>query len=193
MQRGLGVAVVGGALALANVAGCDDERRPPRLPSAPLSEESGAVVDATALATSARFTAFVFFSSHCHCLDAHDARLRELDALYAPRGVAFVMVDSEAGGEAARDAAEARRRGYRFPIVVDRGAVFADAMGAAYATYTVVVDPTGRVRYRGGIDSDRIHLHDDATFYLRDAFDDLLAGNDVRRPEGKALGCALEK
>ena len=34
---------------------------------------------------------------------------------------------------------EARRRGYPFPILVDRGALLADAVGADYATYSVVV------------------------------------------------------
>jgi hypothetical protein len=57
----------------------------------------------------------------------------------------------------------------------------------------VVLDGEGRVRYRGGIDSDRTHLHEDATPFLRLALDDLLAGRPPRVAEGKTLGCSLQK
>jgi hypothetical protein len=153
----------------------------------------GETVDAAAWVREERLTVFVFYAAHCACLDAHDARLRALDQAYAPRGVRFVMVDSEAGGDVDRDAAEARRRGYRFAMAVDAGGVLADALGARYAAYAVVADAEGRVRYRGGIDSDNIALHDGATFYLRDALDDVLSGRAVRVPEGKVLGCGIRR
>ena len=135
----------------------------------------------------------IFFSPDCHCLSVHEPRLRALFDAYHPRGVQFFMVDSEVRGSLERDASEARRRGYPFPILGDRGAKLADALGADYATYTVVVDPQARVRYRGGIDTDKSHVHDGATAYLKDALDDLLADREPRVLEGKTLGCSLEK
>lgn len=152
-----------------------------------------AAIDAAALPTHARFTVLVFYSSGCHCLEAHDARLLDLYARYHERGVAFVFVDSESGADQARDEAEVRRRDYLFPVVIDRNANMADALGAEYATYSVILDDAGRVRYHGGIDSDRTHLHDDATPYLADALDDLLAGRPVRTAANEGLGCALRK
>jgi hypothetical protein len=156
-------------------------------------DAQGPTLDARTLTSRARLTAFVFFSAHCSCMDAHDDRLRALADAYGPRGVQFVMIDSEATATPAADAAEASRRGYPFAIVVDPGAKLAGALGADYATYSVVADYAGRVRYRGGIDSDRIRLHEDAVFYLRDAIDDLLAGREPRVRIGKTLGCALVK
>ncbi len=153
----------------------------------------GSSLDARGWTARARLTVFVFFSTHCHCLDAHDGRLRTLEGADRPRGVQFVMVDSEADGSPASDAAQAKRRGYHFPIMRDRGAKLADAVGAEYATYTVVADAEGRIRYRGGIDSDNVHLHEDASLYLQNALDDLLAGHPPRVPEGRTLGCALMK
>jgi hypothetical protein len=164
---------------------------PSVVPGARLVDDSGVAIDARDIVRRAPLTAFVFFSAHCHCVDAHDARLIALFEAYRPRGVQFVMVDSEVTASASADAVEARRRGYPFPIVVDPGARLAQALGARSAAYAVLADVEGRVRYRGGIDSDRIHLHDDAAFYLRDAVDDLLAGRPPRVTEGKALGCAL--
>jgi hypothetical protein len=165
----------------------------PIVPSVALAGEGGAVRDAKALAGDAAFTVFVFFSPDCHCLAEHEGRLRDLDAAFRPRGVRFFMVDSEVRASVERDAEEARRRGYPFPILVDRGARLADAVGADYAAYTVVVDREGRLRYRGGIDSDRNHLRADAVPYLGDALGDLLDGREPRRTDAKTLGCALQK
>jgi hypothetical protein len=176
------------------LAGCATASLPAHaIPSAPLVGVDGSSLDARSWTARAPLTVFVFFSTHCHCLDVHDGRLRALEGAYRPRGVQFVMVDSEVDGSPALDAEQAKRRGYRFPIVRDRGAKLADAVGAEYATYTVVADVEGRIRYRGGIDSDKIHLHEDASRYLQDALDDLLAARPPRLSEGKTLGCALMK
>jgi peroxiredoxin len=137
-------------------------------------------------------TVLVFFAQSCPCQAAHDARLTALAANYKGRGVDVFAVDPEPGASAERDAAEARRRGYPFPILLDRQAALARRLGAEYATETFVVDRQGVVRYHGGIDSDKNTLHEDARPYLREALDDLLAGHVPRVAEGKALGCALQ-
>jgi hypothetical protein len=133
----------------------------------------------------------IFFSADCHVLRAHDERIRKLAADFAPESVQFLAVDSEVGATLEQGRAELSRRGYPFPLVVDRGGAIAQRLGAEYAGYTVIVDREGVVRYRGGLDSDRVRLRDDATWYVRDALRDLLSGRAPRRAEGKALGCAL--
>jgi peroxiredoxin len=151
------------------------------------------VRDVRQLVAEAPFTVLIFFSRTCHCLDQHDARIRALYDEYHPRGVQVVMVDPEVRATPVADAAEASRRGYPFPLLVDPGAKLADTLGAEYATYSVVVDAQGNVRYRGGFDSDKTHLREGATPYVADALDDLLAGRPPRVAETKALGCSLEK
>lgn len=163
------------------------------LPSSPLVRPDGETVNTRALVAGSPFTVMIFFSTHCHCLDQHEDRLKALHEQYGPRGVQFIMIDSEVGASPERDRAEALRRGYPFPILDDRSARLADGLHAEYATFSVVVDREGRVVYRGGIDTDKTHLRDDATPYLRDAIDDVLAGRPPRIAEGKTLGCALEK
>jgi hypothetical protein len=137
------------------------------------------------------YTVVVFFSTECHVLAVHDERIRKLAADFAPRGVRFLAVDSEVGATLDRDRAEALQRHYPFPIVIDRGGELARTLGAAYSGYTVVLDRDGTVRYQGGIDSDRVHLRDDAVHYVSDALTDLLAEKAPRVTESKALGCAL--
>jgi hypothetical protein len=112
--------------------------------------------------------------------------------MYGSRGVEFVLVDSEVGASPERDRMEALGRGYPLPILLDPGAKLARALDAEFATYTVVVDRSGTVRYRGGIDSNRNELTSDATPFLAHALDDLLAGRALRQAETKPLGCALQ-
>jgi peroxiredoxin len=162
------------------------------VPDATLVAPAEGNVAVRALVARAPFTVFFFFSDHCPCVTLHDARLRELHERYRARGVQFVAVDSEVGASPERETRAAQTHGYPFPILIDRGAALASALGAEYASYTVVVDAKGRVHYAGGIDSDKTHLRDDASFYVRDALDDLLAGREPRVAHGKTLGCALQ-
>jgi peroxiredoxin len=175
--------------ALAIVVGCAAAPAPARVPDLVLTGSDGrahALID-----SHAELTVVEFFSRHCPCQAKHDERMRGLATSYAERNVRFLAVDSEAGASASRARDEAERRGYPFPILVDASGSVARRAGATYATYTLVADRTGRILYAGGIDSDKNHLTDDATWFLRDALDDALAGRAIRRPVGKTLGCAL--
>lgn len=134
-----------------------------------------------------------FFSSTCPCQSAHDSRLKDLYAQWSHRKVAFLSVDSEANSSLSADVAEAKRRGYPFPILSDVEGKLADALGARFATYTVILDKTGAIRYRGGLDSDKSHLTENARHYVRTALSQLLAGQSPNPAEGKALGCFLKR
>jgi hypothetical protein len=182
------------ALALAAITSCARAHSPPAsAASATLIDPAGGQERALdAITGASRFTVVTFFSAHCPCQQAHDARLRALYEAYAPKGIAFVGVDSEISASPARDVAEARARSYPFPLLIDRGGALARALGAEYATYTVILDARGRTLYRGGIDTDRTHLTDTTAAYLRDALDDLLAAHPVRVPQSEALGCTLQ-
>jgi hypothetical protein len=163
----------------------------PRVPAVILPETGGASEEFPANLRDVPFTVLVFLSADCPCFRAHEPRLRALRVAYEPRGVRFLLVDSERDASVVKDARLANERRYSIPIIVDAKAVLAEALAAEYATYSVVLDSRGAVRYRGGIDSDRSHLRADASFYLRDVLDDLLSGRAPRRVEAEALGCIL--
>ena len=164
----------------------------PRVPSVRLESSGGTPEDFPANLASAPWTVLVFYSADCPCFKAHEARLRSLHDRYTPRGVRFLLVDSESGASLAPAAGSSRDPALPMPLVTDPDAVLSSGLGAEYATYSVLLDPNGEVRYRGGLDSDKSHLREDATFYLRDALDDVLAGRNPRRTEAKALGCPLQ-
>lgn len=146
-----------------------------------------------ARASHAPLTVLVFFSPDCPVQKAHDGRLRELSERYGPRGVAFAAVVSEPGSDMSTVRAEARRRGLAMPVLEDRGAAVADALGVEFSTHAVVLDHDGRAIYSGAIDSDRTHLREDAQPYLARALEEALAGKPVAKARTEPLGCPLAK
>jgi len=161
------------------------------LPALTLDATSGERYALRTAVTRARFTVFVFFSAQCPCVTAHDERLTHLAQVYGPSDVQFLLVDSEVGDALARDKAEAARRHYPFPILADPGGQLARAFAVRFATSTVVVDEQGRIRYRGGIDSEKRQVTPAGRFYLQEALTALLAGKTPELTETKPLGCYL--
>jgi hypothetical protein len=107
--------------------------------------------------------------------------------------VAFVAVDSNLGATAADDARERAARAYPFPLRADPLGVWSAALGATYATFVVVLDAEGRVRYRGGLDGDKEVLHAGAPSWVGRALGQVLAGAPVAPAETKVLGCTLRR
>jgi hypothetical protein len=163
----------------------------PRERALVLPGSDGRLYDLNAAISRNALTVFVFFSEACPCMTAHEPRLFALEKELASRGVGIVMVSSEVSASPERDARVARERRYPFVLVTDRNAVLATELGARFATHAIVVDRAFMIRYSGGIDSDKKHLHDDARPYLRDALLALLEGRKPAAPGTEPLGCAL--
>lgn len=140
----------------------------------------------------AKAVVFLFLSTECPVSHAYTPRLIALAREYAPRGVHWFGVNAnyqESVGRVLRDAEE---RGFPFPIVKDRDCRLTDRLGARMTPEAVVLDGTGRIRYRGRIDDEKdaakVRSHD-----LRAALTALLAGKPVPRAETVAFGCAIRR
>jgi hypothetical protein len=139
----------------------------------------------------AKATLFLFLSTECPVSNAYTSRIVRLAGEYPARGVRVFGVspnDHETADVVTRYAAE---RGYRFPIVKDKGGALAARLGARMTPEAVVLDSTGRVRYRGRIDDSKdttkVHSQD-----LRAALDAVLAGKPVAVARTEAFGCAIQ-
>jgi peroxiredoxin len=161
------------------------------VPALTLQGTDGGAYPLRSAITRGRWTVFVFFSARCPCQKAHDDRLRTLFEEYRSREVQFFLVDSEVGDALERGRSEVVNRNYPVPILADPNAQLAQALGATFATSSVVVDPTGKIRYRGGVDSSKREPDPSSQFYLKNALDALLAGRAPDPAETKSLGCYL--
>jgi len=154
-----------------------------------LRASGGAALDLSAQVRAHKATVVIFYAAGCPCFAAHVERLRQLAAELGPRGVDFLVVDSErrASGEPPPRTEIAPG----LPLVRDDGGALARRLGATYATESYIFDQAGRLRYHGGVDSDRKYLRTDAQPYLRQALAHLLAGDAPPFTSTKALGCVL--
>jgi peroxiredoxin len=138
-------------------------------------------------------TVYYFLSNSCPMVARYAYRVRGLVTDFAPKGVAFFGVNSNALATRDETAAVSAKREYNFPVLLDPQQQAADRWSVTQVPYCIVVDNFGRTRYRGIIDdnkaADLAKRH-----YLRDALTQLCAGTPVRLVETQSgLGCLIER
>jgi peroxiredoxin len=142
-------------------------------------------------------TVVVFTCNHCPYALAWQDRLAAVARDYADRGVRVLAVnsnDSERFPSDSYEAMQARVRedgGWPMPYLHDASQEVARAYGAQTTPDVFVVGPDGAIAYRGAPDADHGDPSLDAA-WLREALDDVLAGEPVRRPETKPVGCSIK-
>lgn len=138
----------------------------------------------------------IFSSNRCPTAKAYATRLRTLQADYGPRGVQVILLNSNDPHLYPDESLDGMRRraaedGYAFPYLVDEDQRVARTWGPTCTFHAFLLDRDRRLRYEGRVDNarlaDRVTSDD-----LRNALDDVLAGREVRIPQTRAFGCALD-
>jgi peroxiredoxin len=141
-------------------------------------------------------TVVVFTCNHCpYALAWHD-RIADAARDYARRGVHFLAINANDAERYPRDSYEAMQRrvageDWPMPYLHDASQEVARAYGAQTTPDVFVLDAEGRLRYRGAPDAD----YDDPgqrASWLRDALEDVLAGEQPARAETKPVGCSIK-
>lgn len=138
----------------------------------------------------------VFLGVDCPVGNLYASRLVELNKEYAPKGVVFLGVNSNASEGKEAIARYAKEYGITFPVLKDSGNGVADSALVERTCETLVLDGAARVRYRGAIDDQYIQgkSKDRPTHnYVRDALDDLIAGRPVKVASSPVAGCLIER
>jgi len=138
----------------------------------------------------------VFWSDTCPWTERYTPRLASLIATYTPAGIAFVLVNSNAPGEAdpATAAREtATRGGLAVPYVLDSQGLLAGAFGVRNAPHAYFFDGGGALRYSGALDdspasADRVRVP-----YLAQAMDQSVASLPIEVQQTQAIGCTIER
>jgi hypothetical protein len=142
----------------------------------------------------AKATVIAFLSFECPVSNSYSAPLAKLANEYGPKGVTFIAVNP---GEMLTPEFEKQVKDLKlgFPVLRDVDFTVADALKATTTPEVFVLDRHSVLRYRGRIDngyyarlkkSPQVTSHD-----LKDALDDLLASNTVRRPATPSVGCPI--
>jgi peroxiredoxin len=135
----------------------------------------------------------IFIATKCPYSNAYNDRMREMAAAYAKQGVLFVGINSNKTEPAAEVVAHAKEHGHVFPIMKDPGNKVADLYGAKHTPEVFIVDAAGKVRYHGRIDENYEEPAKVASPDLKNALNELLAGQPVAKAETKAFGCSIKR
>jgi peroxiredoxin len=121
----------------------------------------------------------MFLSCRCPYVAQARAPLADLHKQYGDK-VAFVGVNAnqtEKPDDIRADAAVS----FPFPILRDEGSKVADLYGAERTPEVFLIDPSGVIRYHGGVAD------------LGPALGQLVAGAPVAKAESKAFGCTIKR
>ncbi len=143
-----------------------------------------------------RAVVLIFITSECPISNAYAPEIVRLAADYQPRGVSVCLVHADPKTsipDARKHAADYSLTS--LPIVIDHGHRLAYTTGATMTPEAAVVDPAGKIVYRGRINDLFADLGvkrtAPTTRDLRDALDQLLAGKPIEHPRTPAIGCNI--
>jgi hypothetical protein len=141
-------------------------------------------------------TVVVWTCNHCpYALGWHE-RLVHVAREYGPRGVRFMVVNSNDAERYPRDSLEAMRQRVRdeewpFPYLHDESQDAAREWAAQVTPHLYVLDGDLRIRYEGAPDADHMNESENAV-WLREALDAVLEGERPPRPATDPVGCSIK-
>ncbi len=138
-----------------------------------------------------------FWCNHCPYVQAWESRMIELSRKYGPKGVQFVLInsnDAQAYPEDRFDSMErrAQEKGYPFPYLHDESQEVARAFGALVTPHPMLFDRDRRLLFQGRIDDDHQHPEKVKHHYLERAIEQALAGQPVVPAELPVAGCSVK-
>jgi len=133
----------------------------------------------------------VFLSAQCPVVKAYNERLNQLAADYQSKGINFIGVNSN-HTESLEWVRSHAAENYKFPVLIDKGNVFADKLGATVTPEAYYFDSKNVLLYHGAVDNDRSGRAITDT-YLRTAFDSALAGKAIEKTRANAFGCSIKR
>ena len=133
----------------------------------------------------------VFLSIQCPVVRGYNERISKLADEYAAKGINVIGINANSTESLDKVKAHADEH-YKFPVLIDKGNVLADRIGANVTPETFYFNEKNVLVYRGAIDNDRSG-ENVTTNYLRDALDANLSGKSVAKTTSNAFGCSIRR
>jgi peroxiredoxin len=133
----------------------------------------------------------VFLSVQCPVVKQYNERIIKLADDYAAKGINVIGINSNATESAERVKAHAAEN-YKFPVLIDKGNVIADRLGANVTPEVYYLDAKNVLIYRGAIDNNK-SADSVTTNFLRDAAEANLSGKTVTKTSANAFGCSIKR
>lgn len=137
-------------------------------------------------------TVVVFLSAQCPVVRGYHERINQIAADYQAKGINFIGINSNVTESLEWVKSNIAEYGYKFPVLIDKGNVLADKLGATVTPEVYYLDAKNVLLYHGAIDNDRSGRNVSES-YLKTAFDASLSGKKVERPTANAFGCSIKR
>lgn len=136
-------------------------------------------------------TVIVFLSAQCPVVKGYNDRISQIAADYQSKGINFIGINSNAT-ESLEWVKSHAEENYKFPVLIDKGAVLADKLGANVTPEVFYFDTKNVLLYHGAIDNDRSGKNI-TEGYLKTAFDSSLNGKKIEKTSANAFGCSIKR
>ena len=133
----------------------------------------------------------VFVSAQCPVVKQYNERISTFAADFAPKGINVIGINSNHTESLEWVKSHAAEK-YKFPVLIDKGNVLADRLGAEVTPETFYVNEKNVLVYHGAIDNSR-NGGNITENYLRDAVEANLSGKPVARKTANAFGCNIKR
>ena len=138
-----------------------------------------------------------FTCNHCPAAIGAQDRIIEIQREYGARGVQVVAVNSNEDAGHPTDSFEhmverAREKSFNYPYLRDQTQAVAKAYGAQRTPHFFLLDAERKVVYSGRMDDNPFEQGKQKTRELRDAIEQLLAGQPVTVQPTNAIGCNVK-
>lgn len=134
----------------------------------------------------------VWVSVQCPAVKSYNERINQVAEDLQVKGINVIGINSNATESPEQVAAHAKEVGYKFPVLIDKGNVLADKLGASVTPEFYYFDAGNVLLYHGALDNDRSGKNV-TNNYLRDAFDAALNNRPIKTNKVNAFGCTIKR
>ncbi|MGN6506200.1 MAG: thioredoxin family protein [Tepidisphaeraceae bacterium] len=164
-------------------------------PGFTLKDQSGKSVSLSDFA--GKTVVLEWFNDGCPFVRKHykTGAMNTLAKKYEAKGVVWLAINSTSSASIESNARAAKKMSIDRPILDDSSGTVGHAYGATNTPDMVVIDPAGKVVYKGAIDSVPSADPDDiagAKNFVAQALDEVLAGKPVTQSQTKPYGCTVK-
>ena len=135
----------------------------------------------------------MFIATKCPVSNAYNDRMRDIANEYGKKGILFVGINSNNTESESEVRSHAQEHGFAFTLVKDPGNKVADLYNAQHTPEIFVVGPDGKLLYHGRIDENQQEPAKVTSPDLKNALNEILAGQPIAKAETKAFGCSIKR
>ncbi|MBT8382734.1 MAG: redoxin domain-containing protein [Ignavibacteria bacterium] len=137
-------------------------------------------------------TVILFIATECPVSNDYNKRMQYIYNEYAPKGFAFLGINSNKAELVDRIKEHAEEKGLTFPVLKDEKNVIADMFEASVTPEAYILNSGLEILYQGRIDNSR-NESEVVSKDLETALDEIYSGSVVTKKKTKAFGCTIKR